>query len=123
VVDLGGDPVGATVVAQFAPRLTAYQLWAVVNFFRPTTATPADAAARLAEMAAASRLTLTGLVSNTHLGPATTPDDLAAGLAQARRLAKRLGLPVVLQCAPAGLPAPAGPPVLTITPRLKRPWD
>lgn len=123
VVDLGGDPAGATVVAQFAPRLTEYQLWAVVNFSRPTTADPAQAAALLAEITAAARLRLTGLVSNTHLGPHTTPADLAGGLAQARALGELLGVPVVLQCAPAGITAPPGPPVLSITPRLKRPWD
>jgi len=123
IVDLGGDPVGATVLAQFATRLPACGLWAVVNFARPTTATPDSAAALLARVVAATRLSLTGLVSNTHLGADTTPADLAEGLARCRTLGDILGVPVVLQCAPVGCAAPPGPPLLAITPRLRRPWE
>jgi hypothetical protein len=123
VVDLGGDPVGATVLGQFAPRLQRYELWAVVNFARPATDTLAHAAALLAEVVRATRLRLTGLVSNTHLGPYTTPVELATGLAQARALGAQLGVPVRMQCAPAGIAVPPGPPLLSITPRLRRPWE
>ncbi|HOF86682.1 MAG TPA: hypothetical protein PLZ36_01085 [Armatimonadota bacterium] len=123
IADLGGDPAGAVVLAQFASRLSACARWAVVNFARPTTATLDAAAALLAQVAAATRLPLTGLVSNTHLGAETTPADLADGLARCRALGDSLGVPVVLQCAPAGCAAPAGPPLLAITPRLRRPWE
>jgi hypothetical protein len=123
-VDLGGDPVGAVVLGQFAPELTTYDLWAVVNFARPTTSAPDAAAAWLEAVAAATRLRLTGLVSNTHLGPYTTADDVVGGLAQARTLGARLALPVVMLGAPAGLALPeVGLPVLPITPRLQRPWE
>lgn len=123
IVDMGGDPAGAVVIGQYAPRLPDYACWGVVNFARPMTETPELAAAFLTEIAGAARLHLTGLVSNTHLGALTTPDDLHAGLAAARKLGLLLALPVILQCIPAGLPAPAGPPALTITPRLRRPWE
>jgi hypothetical protein len=124
IVDLGGDPIGAVVLGQFAPGLAAYDLWAVVNFARPTTATPADARAWLEATVAATRLRLTGLVSNTHLGPETIAADVLAGLAAARALGKDLGVPVVLCGVPAGVRVDgAGTPTLTITPRLRRPWE
>lgn len=124
IVDIGGDPAGAVVIAQFVPRMPAYECWVVVNFSRPTTATPALAEALLAEIAVTARLRFSGLISNTHLGPYTTADDVLAGLAQARGLAAQLGVPVVRVAAPAGLALPPLPePLLPITPRLRRPWE
>jgi hypothetical protein len=124
IVDLGGDAVGAVVLGQYAPRLTAYDLWAVVNFSRPTTETPAAAQAWLAAIIAATRLRLTGLISNTHLGVYTTAEDVLTGLAGTRALGEALGVPVTLCCAPAGLEVTVPDvPVLAITPRLHRPWE
>lgn len=124
IVDLGGDPAGATVFGQFAPSLTMYACWAVVNFARPTTATPALATALLADVATAARIHLTGLISNTHLGAATTAEEVLDGLAQARVLAARLHLPIVRLGVPAWVTLPPQEiPLLPITPRLKRPWE
>lgn len=124
LVDLGGDPAGAIVIAQFAPLLQEYDLWAVVNFARPTTATPEEAADLLRDIAAVTRLRLTGLISNTHVGEYSTVEDILDGYAQAGDLGQRLGLPVVLVGAPADLPLPSLPvPRLPITRRLLRPWE
>lgn len=123
IVDLGGDPAGAIVIAQYAPLMTDYDLWAVVNFARPTTPDPATAAALLQETVAATRLRLTGIVSNTHLGPYTTHDDINSGLAQAQILAELLHVPVTLLCHPPALPIDTDIPTLSITPRLKKPWE
>ena len=124
LVDLGGDPAGAIVIGQFAPQMIDYELWAVVNFSRPTTATPAQATSLLQAIATATRLQLTGLISNTHLGEYTTAEDMLDGLAQARTLGEMLGIPVVLACAPDGLALPPlSIPLLRITRRLRRPWD
>ncbi len=124
IVDLGGDANGAVVIGQFAPALSCYDCWGVVNFARPTTPTPAQAAAVLQEIITVTRLTVTGLISNTHFGPQTTVADVLNGLAQARELAVLLRAPVVLACAPAWLALPPLPvPVLAISPRLLRPWQ
>ena len=124
LVDLGGDPAGAVVIGQFAPNLERYDFWAVVNFARPTTATPALAVPLLREIEDATRLRLTGLISNTHFGALTTPDDIADGLAQARALGALLDLPVVLLAFPARIAPPETTlPLLPIVPRLHRPWD
>jgi len=124
IVDLGGDPAGAVVIAQFADRLPAYDLWAAHNLFRPTTAAPAAAAALLRAIAAAARLRFTGLIAASHLGEFTTVDDLLAGLDGTRAVSALLDVPVVLLSAPAWLRLPPlDLPVLPITPRLKRPWE
>lgn len=124
IVDLGGDPAGAVVIAQFASEMTDYQLWAAHNCFRPTTAEPAQAAALLAAIAETTQLRLSGLIAASHLGPQTTLDDVLAGLESTRALAGLLGVPVVLVSAPAWLSLPVlDMPVLAITPRLKRPWE
>ena len=124
IVDLGGDPDGAIVIGQFAPELAHYDCWAVVNFARPTTATPEQAADVLGAIATVTRLQITGLISNTHFGQYTTVDDVSSGLAQAQILGALLCIPVVLACAPDWLTPPLlSVPCLAITPRLHRPWE
>ncbi|MHB9024271.1 MAG: hypothetical protein ACYC7E_08855 [Armatimonadota bacterium] len=124
IVDLGGDPAGAVVIGQFAPALRAYDMWAVVNFARPTTPDPRQAAALLREIAGVTRLQFTGIISNTHLGALTEETDIRQGLAQARELGALLQIPVRLLGVPAGVSlAPIDMPLLVIAPRLHRPWD
>lgn len=124
LVDLGGDAAGAIVMGQLATNMQSYHMWAVLNFSRPTTATVADAARLLKSIAAATRLQLTGLVSNTHIGEFTTAADIVAGLAATRQVGTILQLPVVLLCAPAGLSLPVFDiPVLPIIRWLHRPWE
>jgi len=124
IVDLGGDPAGAVVIAQFAPELSHYELWAAHNIFRPTTAEPAAAAALLRAITGAARLQLSGLIAASHLGPETTAEDVLAGLEGTRAVASLLGVPVVLVSAPAWVRLPAlEEPVLAITPRLRKPWE
>jgi len=123
IVDLGGDPAGAVVIAQFASELAEYELWAAHNVFRPDTAEPEQAAALLAEIAGAARLRLTGLIAASHLGAETTVEDVLCGLEGTRATAGLLDVPVVLLAAPAWLRLPAlDVPLLPITPRLKRVW-
>jgi len=124
VVDIGGDPVGARVLGQFAPRLTNCDFWAVLNFSRPTTADPAPAAELLTAISTAAGVRLTGLVSNTHLGPGTTVADIEHGLALTRMVAKSLAVPVTLVCAVSTLHVPPlEVPVLALTLQVRKPWE
>jgi len=127
IVDLGGDPAGAIVIRQFADELNAgggYEMWAVVNGYRPTTSDPPQTAALLREIAVATGLRLTGLVSNTHLGAQTTVEDISEGLALARATGALLAVPVIMIGVPNWLTCPAlDVPLLPITPQLLRPWD
>ena len=68
IVDAGGDDVGATALARFAPALAAgpYAMLYVVNAFRNLTQEPADAVAVLREIEAKSHLAATAVVGNSH---------------------------------------------------------
>jgi hypothetical protein len=124
IVDLGGDPAGAVVLAQFTPLPGPYEAWAVVNFSRPTTPDVVRAASVIGEIAAAARLTLTGLVSNTHLGPYTTEADVRAGLAETKVLSALLHIPVMRVAVPPTVTlVSVSIPVLPLPLRVKRPWE
>ncbi|MBN2538147.1 tyrosine-protein kinase family protein [candidate division WOR-3 bacterium] len=82
VLDLGGDPSGARVMASLAglvpPEETA--TWLVVNSRRPESES-ADAVLRmLASIESASGLRITGLVVNSHLADETTPAIIEEGV-------------------------------------------
>ena len=96
VLDVGGDNVGATVLASLAPSFPAggYEMLQVVNHCRPFTETPEGVLRILDEIEAASRLRVTGLVSNAHLMDETTPDTIYEGYALTRAAGEQRGLPV-----------------------------
>ncbi len=96
VVDVGGDPVGATVLGRYNPYLKqrGYQFFMVVNPYRPFTAKPEDVAALASEIEQASRLRLTALVSNPNLSGETTLEDIRAGHEVVRACAERMGLSI-----------------------------
>jgi hypothetical protein len=124
IVDLGGDPAGALVLAQFAPLQEPYEAWAVVSFARPTTPDATTTAVILKEIAATARVHLTGLVSNTHMGPLTTEADVLMGLAEASALGIALEIPVRRVAVPPGITLPSlSVPVLSLPMRVKRPWE
>jgi hypothetical protein len=104
VLDVGGDPAGARALGRFNPYFNreAYDFWAVVNPYRPDTRTPAAAAALIAAVETASRLRITGLVSNINLGPETTPAIWREGLPLITELADRLQLPLIYHMVESG---------------------
>lgn len=127
VLDVGGDPAGARFLAGYSEAIAApgYDMWLVVNPFRPATSDPEVVATQTREIEAQSRLRFTGLVANPHLGPATQPDDLRRGLAEIRQAAARLDLAVVLLAVEKALSAEAaelGLPVLPLHLTVRLPW-
>lgn len=131
VIDVGGDDVGATVLSSLAGAFAAgaaFELLQVVNHLRPFTDTVDGVVRILGEIERAARLRVTGLVSNSHLMDETTVETVYEGLALARAVGARLGLPVRFVTAPAEV-APAldearlgGVPVLPLTRWLLPPW-
>ena len=79
--DVGGDDVGARALAAFRPviREGAYQLWQVINARRPFTSTVEGCLQMQGSIETASRLTVTGLLANTHLIEQTTPEIVVDG--------------------------------------------
>ncbi len=97
VLDIGGDPIGARVLARFAPQLKkeAFDLLFVLNANRPETRDVDSALQYMQEIEAESRQKITGIVNNTHLCRETTPQEIIKGARLARQLSERTGLPIV----------------------------
>lgn len=127
--DVGGDDVGARVLSSLRPALGdgAYELWQVVNGNRPFTGTAAGCHRMRAMVESASRMTVTGLVGNTHLVDETTPEAVLGGWRLVREVAAESGLPVrcvAVLDALADDPALAEihAPVLRLVRRMLPPW-
>ncbi|MFR1166848.1 MAG: ParA family protein [Adlercreutzia equolifaciens] len=102
IVDAGGDDVGATALARFAPALAAgpYAMLYVVNAFRNLTQTSADAVAVLREIEAKSHLEATAVVGNSHLQGETIMGHIAESVPYTQAVASMAGLPVACITAP-----------------------
>ena len=128
ILDVGGDPEGARLLGVYAAEIAArsYDMWLVVNPFRPGAELPEGVADQAQAIESVSRLRFTGLVANPHLGHLTQVSDVEAGLDQVRRGADRLGLPIVFLAVEAALLARLprlGLPILSLRPMLRCPWD
>jgi hypothetical protein len=129
VLDVGGDDVGARVLAGFADGLDPEraELVMVLNARRPFTDTVDGALRMIGEIEKASRLRVGGLVSNTHLMEETTGDMIREGVDLAVAVGEKLEVPLrfiavmeeVAETMDVGaLPAP----LLTMQRRLLPPW-
>ena len=98
VIDVGGDDSGAMVLGRLAPAITAensYEMYLVVNRYRPLTPDVPSTVEVMGEIEAASRLKFTGIVNNSNLGAETTAQDVLDSVAYATELAQASHLPLV----------------------------
>lgn len=99
VVDLGGDDRGALALGRLAPAILEendFDLFAVINMFRPLTKTAEETVGVMKEIEAASGLRFTGLVNNSNLGEETTPETVLSSLPYAEETARLTELPIVM---------------------------
>lgn len=96
IFDVGGDDVGARVLAAFRSDITdgEYELLQVINARRPFTDSIAGCLRMRDAIEAASRWTVSGFIVNTHLIDETTPAVVMEGWALARALRSETGLPI-----------------------------
>ncbi|MBR4428569.1 MAG: hypothetical protein IKS78_04360 [Clostridia bacterium] len=95
VVDVGGDDRGALALGRLSGALKQendYEMILVVNFLRPLTQTPEEAAQVIREIEQAGSLPFTGIVNNTNLGELTTREHVLEGLEKAEKLSSMSGL-------------------------------
>ena len=129
VLDIGGDPIGARVLARFAPKLaqTEFDLFVVLNANRPETNTVDRALAYLRAIEAECRQKATGIVNNTHLCGQTTPEEVLRGAELAKALSQETGLPIVCHAAHKRfVPALQGKltePLFPMELYMKKPWE
>lgn len=96
VVDLGGDKVGATVMAMYREMFSddEYELFFVVNANREKTQNAQEVLAYIDEIENASKLKVTGLINNTHMLKATTLEDIQKGQEVCREVSKIRNIPI-----------------------------
>ena len=105
ILDVGGNNVGAMVLASLADAFqdAPYQMLQVVNPFRPLTQTIEGAMKMKAEIEKASRMTVSGWIGNANLIDESTTESILSGYAFMQKLSEATGLPLVFITAPAGL--------------------
>lgn len=96
VIDLGGDKVGARVIARFRGSIPddEYDLFFVVNANRERTQTAEEVMEYIDEIEAASQLKVTGLINNTHMLKATTVEDVLKGQEVSREVSEARNIPI-----------------------------
>ncbi len=129
ILDVGGDGVGATVLAalsaSFKSRRT--KVLQVVNPFRPYTDTLKGCEKIRAEIEMTSKMKITGIVSNANMMQDTTMEHIRHGYDFILRLADQSGLPVEFITVPDTLQKTNDMtrfscPLLTIKRQLVPPW-
>ncbi len=128
VLDIGGDPVGARVLARFQPKLIQEdcQLIYVLNANRPEVRAPENAIAYLRGIEATTGLPCTGIVNNTHLCGETTEAEIRKGAALAAAVSQETGIPVLCHVAEerfASHLSDLPEIVFPITIKMKKPWE
>jgi hypothetical protein len=129
VLDVGGDDVGATVLASLADALQATEpsVLQVINPYRPFTDTVEGCLKVGQKIEAASRLKINGLIGNAHLIDETGLETVYQGYQFAQDLAAQSGLPLKFITAAAELidridTANIRCPILPIERQLVPPW-
>lgn len=128
IMDVGGDPVGARVLARFQPKIIQedYNLLFVLNANRPEVRTVESALLYLRSIEAVTGLTCGGIVNNTHLCGETTPREILKGAELAEAVSKEAGIPVVCHLAErrfTGEKSLAGLKLFPIDIYMKKPWE
>ena len=95
VIDVGGDAAGAGVLGMFAKKIKDYnhEMIYVVNKYRPLIA-DVDAAVNMARaIEEKSRLKITSVINNSHVGEFTTEPDILVTFDYARKISEELNVP------------------------------
>ncbi len=99
ILDVGGDPVGARTLGRFQAYFPedSYNMWLVVNPYRPGFSDPKAISMVAWELEKASKLKLTGIVDNANLGQQTNLQTREKGSLIVDSAAQLLNLPVVIK--------------------------
>lgn len=98
ILDVGGDERGALALGRISPKIREendYEMFYVVNKYRPLTKTPDLAIEVMREIEVASGLKFTAIINNSNLGRETTPEDVLNSVEYANQIAKATNLPIV----------------------------
>lgn len=129
LLDVGGDDVGATVLAALADPLRgkAVQVLQVINPNRPYTDTVEGCLRIRSEIEAKAKMAITGIVGNANLMEETTEAHILAGYEFSKQVATTGNIPLVFITTPAALLTRLSKqdiqcPVLPLKRQLVPPW-
>jgi len=129
ILDVGGDKVGATVLAALADALDGktYRMLQVINPFRPFTDTLKGCMKMKGEIEKASRMPISGIIGNANLIDETTADLIYEGYDFVSTVSQESGLPLEFITVPSRLSGEIDMkrfscPVLKLHRQLVPPW-
>ncbi len=130
VLDLGGDPAGAKVMASIAEgmRPEDYSGLFVLNARRPFTATVEAAKRMLDGISSAARIGVDRIVVNSHLIDETTPAIIEEGIALGEKLSRATGAAIAFVTVQRELlgrfdAAGCRYPVMVLERLMLKPWE
>lgn len=96
ILDVGGDSVGARVLAQYKAYFKAgeYDMFCVVNAYREQTQTVSDVISQIRNIEDACGAKVTGLINNTHLLRDTAAEDVIKGQELVVEVSKATNIPI-----------------------------
>ncbi|MBR3357526.1 MAG: hypothetical protein IKG46_06810 [Solobacterium sp.] len=97
IVDVGGDDRGALALGRLTAMIREedYDMFLVVNRYRPLTPDVDSVLEVIAEIETAGRLKFTGIINNSNLGAETTAETVLKSVPFAQEIAERTGLPII----------------------------
>ena len=132
VLDIGGDPAGARVLARYGIELNKVvqsgeaEFYCVINANRPMTKTLAEAAPYVQKISDTAGVPVTGLINNTHFFHETEPEDIYRGAELVCEVSEKLGIPVAFHAVERSLADKLEKdigPILPMDIHLKKPWE
>lgn len=97
VFDVGGDDRGAYALGRYVPSILEennYNMFFVLNFYRPLTQTAEQALEVMHEIENACGIRFTGVINNSNLGSQTTAEDILRTEKETKKLCEISGLPL-----------------------------
>lgn len=96
IIDVGGDD-GAVALGMYNTIVKSvdYDLYYVINMYRPLISTPQAAYECMLDIELASGLKCTKLINNSSLGEETRPEDILASAEYAKKCAELCQIPLV----------------------------
>ncbi len=106
VVDVGGDDSGAVALGRLSPAIREendYDMFLVINKYRPLTPDAQSVEQIRREIEAASGLKFSAVINNSNLAAGTTAEDVLNSLDYAREVSELTGLPLAATTADINL--------------------
>lgn len=97
LIDVGGDDRGALALGRLRDAILAednYEMFFVINRFRPLTKTPQLTIEVMQEIEEAAKMRFTSVINNSNLGAETTAEDVLGSMPYAHEVCRLAGLPL-----------------------------